>query len=254
METGNQNNDKPNYAIAELTMKDGSNTIECGLFMGLQAKDEAGKIVSLKDGNKKAESFYLWLHMEEDEKTRVYSMDHFNILSLETYNGVSRTVIYFMDTNYDQSEALKIAAGIIKDMSYMATKDPDIINVKKFTDVPVNYKSAREGVSSGAPSPGFYSQYNKTHAGSRNTAGFRGTGSSTTIKKDPEPTLFKRTARRPSKKSLEKLRAKLDLIAKRDYDQKLPRIKGDKVTEEDKETGRKSTQITHHSTLADDWY
>jgi hypothetical protein len=231
---------KLKYAIVELTTKNSSNIIECGLFMGMQVKTPNGEDIDLSDLRKKVGSVYLWLYMDDDKKARAYNMDFFNILSLETYNGISRVVIYFMATDSDQKEALKIAKQAMAGLSEMATGDPDIINIKKFTDLPPNFKSSRQTVTGANSSISTGQSRRFTPATRKTTTGpdFSTNYTRTTyVKRDPEPTTFERKGRRPTKKALEKLTAKLDQIAKGEYEGKLPRIKGDTKKEREKTVG-----------------
>lgn len=195
------------YAIVELVGELGTaNSIEKGLFKGIKEGDEGDEFLWIKSGN---------------SVSKACSLMYYNVLSIETYDSDVRTFVFFMAGEGEQKMAREVLDKILSKFNHIPDeKDPGLIDVNKFTNVPTNFGShssvntASKPVTHAERSAPIYSNiYHRS-----------GTATSAYVRKEPEPFPFKRETRKPTKVALRKMGEKLDLIMKGEYKYELPRI------------------------------
>jgi len=216
---------KTKYCIVEVIKKDGkSNEIGRGMYRGWKDKEAP------KEGAEAKESTIGFLYISKTTRaTESFNMDFYNILSIEVFDGVNKTFTFFMADEIDQAQAVKIMRDVHESLEPIADeKDKDFIDTEKYTDVPKDlggtgvvtlpHNTRRTGSAAVGHGHG---------AGGHNRQNYYSDGSTYYSRKDPEPTFFKRKARKPTKIALAKMAAKIDEIAAGTYKQKLPKTKED---------------------------
>lgn len=204
------------YAIVEIALERGSvKHIERGLFKGLRIKEN--------------NPTYIWLTAGEDG-AKMCNLTEYTIVSIETYDGQARVIVFFMSDKDEQTEAKAFLIAVKNGLEDLCCKeDPELIDTDKYENVPKDFGGT--GITKVSPN---HSSDVSNYSAQR-TMGFQTAGeksgvfsrSSYSDIEDPEPTSFKRETRKPSKTALEKLNAKLDLIAKGEYKCELPEIEAD---------------------------
>lgn len=199
------------YAIVELVGEKGTaNSIEKGLFKGIKNEIE-DSFLWIKSGNTIAKSC---------------NLKYYNVLSIETYDGDVRTFTFFMADENEQKEAHEALKGVFNGFAHILDeRDPELIDVSKFTDVPENFGSHTSGkiFKSGTSVPYGTSAYNRSQQTNYSSSAF--------IRKEPEPFPFKRGTKKPTKAALKKINKKLDLIVKGEYKYELPLIEKEAAKE-----------------------
>lgn len=198
------------YAIVELVGEKGTaNSIEKGLFKGIKSTSTID-FLWVKTGNSVARSC---------------NLEFYNILSIETYDGDVKTFTFFMADEEEQKKAREAIDNVTAKLKYAIDgEDNELIDVEKFTDVPDNF--------------GSHSSNNKNFNKTANVVGSTGynptglynkTDYTPYKRRDPEPFPFKRDTKKPTKAALRKMRSKLDMIMKGEYEYKLPEVDSEKV-------------------------
>lgn len=214
------------YAIVELVgEKASTENIECGLLRGLGEQD-GDNFVWLITGKKIA---------------RGYNMAYYNILSVVIFDGITKTYTFFMADEDEQKEALKAVEEAYEGLKEIAlTEGGTLLDVSKFKYVPDDFgkiNSIPKHQEASSSSTGNASRDTGLKKPSNDWYGQNNQGIiNNTYSREPEAHTWKRTTRKPTKKTLEKLRDKLALIAKREYEFKLLEIKGDAEAEKQQES------------------
>lgn len=221
VETDHETNEELKYAIVELIANKGRGTsIDCGLLRGIGRDD--------KDD-------FLWL-VTDKKVSRACNLTYFNILSIVVFDGIAKRYKFFMADEDEQIEARKSIERAYEGLKKLALpENATLLDVSKFQEVPENFgKLSKISLDSCANRTGAPTKQTDNHD-------WYGKGSNSNnfshVKSDPEPFFWKRKSRKPTKKALEILREKLDLIAKREYEFMPCAIEsGKKEDEEDKES------------------
>lgn len=227
VETNYKNGRKLKYAIVELIADKGrAQNIEGGLLRGI---------------GKDAGDNFLWL-VTSKKVSRACSLAYYNILSVVTFDGFTKTYTFFMADEDEQAEARKVTEEAYDGLKELALPENAVLlDVSKFEEVPENFGRLSTVHSSAAAS----SIGHQTGAASTNMNDWYGkqhnTDTQSYVHNDPEPFSWKRKTRKPTKKALEALRNKLDLIAKREYEVAMRAIKGEKDVD-DEECEKESAQ------------
>lgn len=207
--------EKLKYAIVELIAEKGrASTIECGLLRGI--------------GEDKEGDDFLWM-VTNKKVARGCSLAYYNILSVVTFDGRAKVYTFFMADEDEQKEARKVAEGAYEGLKDLASVEgTELLDISKFQDVPKDFDKLNIVSNVGSAAQ----QYTGTPTG-QGQKDWYGKGSHSnfttpTYTADPTPFSWKRKTRKPTKKALEALREKLDLIAKREYEFAPRTIKGEK--------------------------
>jgi len=230
------------YVTIELLMKDAIGTAQVwqdqrdkviyGLLKGIEKKK-----ATQGDGE---DTFILLSHA--DKTTKVCNLDVFNVLSFEVYDGIERDITFFRSSEEDQNSAFEMIEEVIKVLTEAKRLigNSDLIDVSTFTDLPKDFSEAdANGPSVKTGAAKTYNQQSHTVHHQGHTAG-HGVGGSynnhtTTYTREKEPTVFKRTSRKPTKAFLDKMRNAVMAIAAGEYEPKIPVIKNDKEDDDEKE-------------------
>lgn len=218
------------YAIVEIALeRNNVRHIERGLFRGLR----------LEENN----PTYIWLRTEK-KYDKMCCLLNYTVVSVETYDGQTKTSVFFMADSGEQDEAKLLLTSLKENLKFLTREDdPEIIDTDKYENVPKDFGGTGI-ITKVSNHKSDVSEYSR-----QRVAGFQGTGYQKPIytpKKDPEPSTFKRKARRPSKAALGKLDAKLDLIAKGEYKYKLPKIKNEDKEEDDDGANQDLSDTGHY--------
>jgi hypothetical protein len=228
------------YAIVELIAEKGAaESVECCLLRGI-----SGDV----DGN------FLWA-VTNKKTSRSYNLDYFNILSLATYDGITKKFYFFMADKDEQDQAKKLVEQAYECLKKKAAAEgTTLLDVSKFESVPDNFDKIDRGSKriaspthsqTGAPSVGGQDYYNKNR-----TAGFHTAADSKYDdywNRDPEPFFWKRKTRKPTKKALEKMREAIQRIAKGEYEFEPKAIKGEKEEREKESTNKTQEAVGSHN-------
>ncbi len=221
----NSSKEQTDYAVVELVgEKGGANSIEKGLLRGIN--EEGG------------ESF-LWL-VTEKKISRAINLADVNILSVETFDGLTRAYTFFMADEDEQKYARKLAEETFESLKKLALPAGGLmLDVSKFKNVPEDF--GKPTAMSAAKKTNLVGTASQKPAGTvgdswygnqqRKPAGYT---SNSYYNTDPEPCAWKRKSRKPTKKALEKLRGKLDLLAKKELKYTMPVVKTEKEEAEKK--------------------
>jgi hypothetical protein len=222
------------YAVVEtITGSESDHTVCKGLLRG-SAKVDGSEFLSMET--------------KEDGKSvcLMVNMSKFNLLSLEYFDGASRTYLYFRATEEDQKLAKGCLDELIDSLERFAYEENKrIIDSSKYTDVPscvVGSKNSvsrhgsvgtsikrlgnRENIADRSPSQAKTAEFQKGYSHSAQPNWWNDSKHGL-AKKDPTAAVIRRKSRRPSKKFLEEMRKKMEMIAKREYEPSLPKIAGD---------------------------
>jgi len=188
-------------------------TCKIGLLKGVQYK-------TVNDPEKE-EPFLLL--KDKDDSLITVNLNFYNILSIEKFNDLYKTMTYFRASEEEQNQALSKVLDTIKifqDMDQVLGSNKDLIDTSKYSSVPAKFKtgdgsgiSVQSGSNSAAKGSSIYTQTNPTT--SRTT-----TSSWNTPKK---PTVIKRKSK-VDKALLDTMESKLAEIMKSDYKANLPKI------------------------------
>jgi len=231
----NTNNENLDYGIVELVGEKGNaDSIERGLFRGVENEMASG-------------DQFLWIVTKQDV-ARAFNLKHFTILSIEVSDGPTRIFTFFMADANDQKMARDLALSVFEKLKRIALPNNDekgLLDVTLFKNVPMNYDTITPKPSVTKPihlpipntlgdTSGIY------RCPTRTVSGFV-----ETTAKEPEPCVLKRKTKRPTESALKKMCDKLDLIAKGEFQSKLPAIKSE--VEESK------TKITSENSVFNDY-
>jgi hypothetical protein len=230
------------YVTVELLMKDAIETAQVwqdqkdkvifGLLKGVEKK-----IVAAGSG----EEVFTLVSLP-DKSTKLCNLDVFNILSLEVYDGVERDITFFRSSNEDQNSALQMVEEIVLILTEAKRMvgDSELIDVSTFTELPKDFSTSK--AASPSTQTGMVKSYNQPathHHGHATTHTPSYTHTSYT--KEKEPTIFKRTSRKPTKAALDKMREAVLAIQAGKYEPKIPIIKDDDKEDDDKEAHTSKT-------------
>lgn len=193
------------YAIVELIGDKGkADEIQCGLLRGIGEQD-----------NDK----FMWL-VTGKKVVRGCSLDHYNILSIVTFDGLTKTYTFFMADDDEQAEAFEVVEAAYEDLKGIAlVEGGTLLDVSKFEDVPEDF-----GKITSTPKQQSVSKF-PAKSPTNTTSGVNRYYND--FNRDPEPYPWKRKTKKPTKKTLEALRTKLALIAKKEYEFTACEIKGE---------------------------
>ena len=197
VETVLNKKDKP---VAELIK-----TSKVGLFKGL--RDEV-----INDDNKP--SSFLLLKSKNDELLSL-NLDYYNVLSVEKFNGLSKTITYFKASADDQEAAINVLEKTIQEMKMankMLASSDTLIDTSTYTQVPAKYDStcnAKGSSGSSTVSKSFVSSHKP---------------STPYVKPAIKPSVIKRESKIPTKIMLEEMGKKIKQIQEGKYETKLPEI------------------------------
>lgn len=220
--------EKLKYAIVELIADKGrASTIDCGLLRGI------GK-------DKESDDEFMWA-VTPKKVVRGFSLAYYNILSVVTFDGHTKVYTFFMADEDEQKEARKIAERAYEGLKDLALPEGErLLDVSKFENVPEDFNklsivsnittpTQHTGAATGQ---GKKDWYGKGHS----CCGY--TTPTYVANTDPTPFSWKRKTKKPTKKALEELREKLDMIAKREYKFAPRAIKGEKEKEKEEKADR----------------
>lgn len=195
--------DKKDKPIAELVK-----TSKIGLFKGL--REEAIN----DDGT--TSSFVLIKN--KGDRLLTLNLNYYNILSVERFNGLSKTIHYFRAHNDDQEAAVNILEKIVQEVKLagnMLASSDALIDTSAYTQIPMKYGDSGDSIS----------QINSSSNGVVDKTGASiHTPSTTYIKPSNKPSIIKRTSKVPTKIILEEMEKKIEQIREGKYEAKLPDI------------------------------
>jgi len=228
------------YAIVELIADNGkSNKIECGLLRGIGEVDGA-KILWLVTGK---------------NIVRGQSLKYYNVLSVTTFDGLTKTYCFFMADDDEQKDAIEEIVKAYENLKTIAAEEgTDLLDVSKFECVPDDFgkisslpkkqtstSSVGTNHITGAAThkPAVNNHLDRDYYSRNYAAG--GTGYNDNWNADPTPFAWKRKGRKPTKKALELMRSKILELSAGKYEFKALPVKGE--VERAKKTGRVATQM-----------
>jgi len=205
VETVLNDKDKP---ISELVK-----TSKIGLLKGIQYR-----VVSTPD---KEEPFLL-LKSKNDALLSM-NLNFHNILSIEKFNDLYKTMTYFRAGDEEQESAIAKILKLTEDFKKAGNtlkSNKELIDTEKYSSVPSTFKSGESsdskttGVGSGTGKSSSIYSPTRSHTPAR----------STSYNKPKKPTLFKRKSKMPTKAMLELMEEKLKDIRDGKFEPKLPKI------------------------------
>lgn len=219
-----EGHEKLRYCVIELVKERGSaKDIEKGLFKGLV--EESG-------------INFLWIKTPSTV-VRGCNLEYYNVLSVEVYDGVIKALTFFKAEEDEQRKAEGLINEIFKCFEDMRLEeDHRLIDVDKYSDIPECF-GKNTGRTANKPARTIHTSDVQTfHKQGNNT----GTATSVNnnkhfVKNSPEACFFKRKGRKPTKKMLEELDKKLDLIMEGEYNPEFPEIKNDDNNEKEYTSG-----------------
>ncbi len=238
------------YVTVELLMKDAIDTAQVwqdqrdkvtyGLLKGIETKKTVGKVGKAADDD--SEQFILLGVSGEGKVTKACNLGVFNILSFEVYDGIERDITFFRSSEEDQTSAIEM----VEEVTLMLTAakrmigTSNLINISTFTDLPKDFTSG-DGAGP-ASTTGQAKTYNKSNvvnhqAHAANHCANQAPHVAASYSREKEPTVFKRTSRKPTKAFLEKMKESVVAVTAGKYEPKIPTIKNDKEEEEDDKEG-----------------
>lgn len=152
-------------------------------------------------------------------KTVLVDTQHYNVLSIEVYDGNTREYLFCRDTTEDQEAAFSELSDILGALADVGKTTPgfDLVDLSCFTDLPKNFLD--EVADAASKTGGTVSnQFNTT---GRAASGFNQKHSSTGyvqsqttyVSGTKTPTFFTRKTKLPHWKTLEQVRTKLKALA-----------------------------------------
>jgi len=198
--------DKKDKPISELI-----NTCKIGLLKGL-------KEATINQDDKPSQ--FLLLKGRKDELLSL-NCAYYNVLSIEKFNGLSKTITYFRASKEEQESANAVLEKIIEDMKEagkMLASDGNIIDTSTYAQIPNSFSSTTVPVKTSAPiKPTGSPLFNNTRCNYNKP---------TPVKSD-KPAVIKRKSKVPTKAMLEEMEKKIKLIMQGKYEAELPEIAGD---------------------------
>lgn len=202
---------KTDYVYLEMVLnKETKYDVVSGLFKGIIEK--------------KGQTFIL-LHGLKNS-TDVLNLKFYNFMSIEELTGDFKNYTYLNSEQTDQDTALEMVTAIYKELmaaGFGLVNDGKLIDIEKYRKVPVDYKDGKPlvtgtGTAGSASGVGSFANpgtryVNNNGIYSRNTV----------IKKDPEPSLFKRTkTKKPTKVAIDLMVEKLAQIRAGNFEPSIP--------------------------------
>jgi hypothetical protein len=221
----NNENKDPRVSIEDLKKLLVAKSIQAGLFKGIR-EEQLNKIEGSKPD--------IFILVQTKAKTlNIFNLEHYNILSIEKFDGITKTITYFRSSEADREDALKIAYKILEELRNAGRTlpgDSRIIDVGTYTQVPA---AATDDTTTDTTADTTASTYKKTVYNS-------------TVHKPKEivPAIIKRTTKKPTKAALEAMEAKINGITEGTFVVNLPATEGD--TEEEKAVASYTTDDDNH--------
>lgn len=211
---------KTKYVYVEMIInKKDKHDVVAGLFKGMYKH---------KDGTE-----FILLHGLKDS-TNMLNIDLYNVLSIEELSDGYRNMAYFTIEKSEKKKSLEKVDKLYKSMleaGLNIDNDKKIIDINKYRDVPKEYVQGKPldgGITTGGGT------YNQSHCGYSRTGASDDYSVNNTSKKDPEPTVIKRTSgKKPSKSDLKLMEEKINKIMENEYEPKLPETKGKCLDDDD---------------------
>jgi hypothetical protein len=213
------------YALIEMIKNNETKLVATSIVVGLFKGIKCEAASTAEDAKQQV---FILLE-EKDKAIRALALDYYNIMSLEKYDGMERTVTFFRASEEDQNAAFDMAANIVNELHVAertVKSDENIIDITTYTEIPAVYGTSLESREANTA---------KSHIGGLNTT--RSTVQNNHVgtvykKKEPEPFFFKRKGRALAQKTLETMRNKVLQIAIGQYEPVLPEIDGEEGEED----------------------
>jgi hypothetical protein len=147
----NKGEERVKFAHLELMKTDATRADEpkAGLFRGLKVRSEG----SDQAGKSKLVKYIIIGDQEKPSDVFSYNLGNYNIMSMTLKYGDTTELVVFKADAFDQKQALEVLGAVLKelqDAKFMVDNDPEIVDVKKYTDVPKELGGAKIGSSSAA--------------------------------------------------------------------------------------------------------
>lgn len=191
-------------------------SIQTGLFKGIRFEQ--------LDQTKGADPDVFILIQVEEKTLLVLCTKYYNILTLERFDGITKTITYFRASDEEQEKAFDLAAEIVNELNEAGRTlldDAKIIDIGTYAQTPEVIKVTESSKS-------------LTDVGKSSTISkaSKSTHSHVQKPKEKKPTAIKRTTKKPTKAMLHKMTETIKAIADGTLTLELPEIEGD--TEEEK--------------------
>ncbi len=197
-------------------------SIQSGLFKGIRLEQ-----IDKTEGA--APDVFMLIQVEE-KTLLVLCLKYYNILSLERFDGATKTITYFRASEEEQEKAFDLSAEIVNELheaGRTVSEDAKIIDVGTYAQVPDVIKASSGGSK--------LKEINKHAASTRAASASRSTY--TVHKpKEKEPSIIKRTTKKPTKAMLETMAGKIKAISEGTLKVELPEIEGDTDDEKNEAT------------------
>lgn len=210
--------------------KDASAVIS-GLFKGLKVR---------KNETTEADETFFMVHDEKDS-TFVLNNEFHNVISIEVLGETVRTMTYFMMTDEDQIAAGLLLSNLMESMvekNMVLSNDTTMVDILKFKDVPEDIlKGNTSAVKAGAHSTG-----KSTYSGAKGVGTtHKPTTTTTYVRKESTPHLWKRRSKKPTEEALMTLSLKVTAMGEGKLKVKIPKLPGDDKKDDKTTTKNAST-------------
>lgn len=199
-------------------------SIQAGLFKGIRLEQIDQTEGATPD---------VFILIQIEEKTLLtLCLKYYNVLSLERFDGATKTVTYFRASEEEQEKAFDKAAEIVNELheaGRTVSDDAKIIDVGTYVQVPDAIKVSESSSKLGA-------------ASKQSTIISRSKSSYNVHKpKEKEPSIIKRTTKKPTKAMLAAMSKRIKDIADGTLTLELPEIEGDTEEEQTEATSTTTT-------------
>jgi len=165
MTTGNTTH-RLKYLGVEMLKDDAikSTKPEVGLFLGLRERSDG------KGAGAKTIKLILLGVKDKESDLKALNLAVFNVLSIKMLYNETKELIVFKNNDADQKKAMELLEVALEEFQKekrMVDNDPEIVDIKTFDDVPVEFFSPQESKNKTGVN-GNYSGYNSMYGGQQN--------------------------------------------------------------------------------------
>lgn len=216
------------------------NKVETGI-MSMKCEEHVvyGLLAGLKTYLKGVEATpFLLIKTNDSKGVSILNMDHTNILSITSYDGLTKTLCIFRDSVVDQKVAFDMIIELISDLTEndRVLVDGETVNVDTYTDLPEEFTGGKKSIT---PSTGTNQIKTvkkasvvagpKVNCGQQQSANTVNSYYNNRNVWQSKPTFFKRNTDHPKKGALTSMKTKVLALAAGTFDApefpKLPKPK-----------------------------
>jgi len=190
------------YAAVEIiSNEENSNSIIRGLLRGITTEigDE-----------------FIWTN-GANGVAKAHNLKYFSIIMVTVFDGKSKVYTLFENSVVEQAQAKKLIKDIMEKSSHLSSEGQLLLDTSKFEDVPNELAELNDTKI----------MQNYTNSCNKQCDKKNETKIINYYNMNAEPFFFKRKTKKPTKKALENLRNKLDMIINNEYKYKPPAVKNE---------------------------